>query len=75
MSTTTSFEPPTANGDAMPDIAQPRARKPENPQLLRTLNDEATPSGLSRQVLFSCAEKGTPQINTSQQRPFDTCPS
>ncbi|KKY28268.1 putative sterol o-acyltransferase [Diplodia seriata] len=31
MSTTTSFEPAAANGDAMPELAQPRARKPENP--------------------------------------------
>ncbi|KAL1636089.1 Sterol O-acyltransferase 2 (Sterol-ester synthase 2) [Neofusicoccum ribis] len=31
----------------MPEIVQPRARKPEHAQLLRALNDDATPSGLS----------------------------
>ncbi|KAF2091837.1 sterol o-acyltransferase-like protein [Saccharata proteae CBS 121410] len=41
----TSAEP-IANGHE-PDIHQPRARKPGTAQLLRTLNDDSTPSGIS----------------------------
>ncbi|KAF2139571.1 uncharacterized protein K452DRAFT_320226 [Aplosporella prunicola CBS 121167] len=44
---TTSAEPmPQANGYE-PDIAQPRARKPGNPQVLRAANEDPPASGLS----------------------------
>lgn len=49
MSSTTSFEP-ASNGFAAPEIAQPRARKPEHAQLLRAVTEDAIPSGLSRQA-------------------------
>lgn len=64
MSSTTSFEPATANGHAAPEIAQPRARRPEHAQLLRAVNDDATPSGLSRSACPT-ARKGDPEINTT----------